>query len=170
MENSENLMEKIVSLAKRRGFIFPGSEVYGGLAGTWDYGPLGVALKNNIKDSWRKKFISSRRDMYEVDAAILMNSKVWEASGHISNFTDPLVECKICHMRLRSDKPGQIAEHEKTHKQKVEWTEPKNFNLLFVPFFQIQNGTKRIVPLLSLGRNENKFSFRSSLGKVNWDN
>src|SRR3954470_3996325 len=99
----ENLMEKIQSLAKRRGFIYQGSEIYGGLAGTWDYGPLGVALKNNIKESWRKKFISSRSDMYEVDAAILMNSKVWETSGHVAGFSDPLVECPKCKNRYRED-------------------------------------------------------------------
>ena len=99
----DNLMEKIQSLAKRRGFVYQGSEIYGGLAGTWDYGPLGVALKNNIKESWRKKFVSSRNDMYEVDAAILMNSKVWEASGHVNTFSDPLVECTKCKRRYRSD-------------------------------------------------------------------
>ncbi len=99
----DNLMEKLESLAKRRGFIYQGSEVYGGLAGTWDYGPLGVALKNNIKESWRKKFISSKSDMYEVDAAILMSSKVWEASGHVAGFSDPLVECTKCKRRFRED-------------------------------------------------------------------
>jgi glycyl-tRNA synthetase len=99
----DTLMDKIQSLAKRRGFIYQGSEIYGGLAGTWDYGPLGVALKNNIKESWRKKFISSRNDMYEVDAAILMNPKVWETSGHVSGFSDPLVECPKCKNRYRED-------------------------------------------------------------------
>ena len=99
----ENLMEKIQSLAKRRGFVYQGSEIYGGLAGAWDYGPLGVALKNNIKESWRKKFVSSRNDMYEVDAAILMNSKVWETSGHVATFADPLVECPKCKNRFRED-------------------------------------------------------------------
>lgn len=89
-ENDKNLMENIVSLAKRRGFIYQGSEIYGGLAGTWDYGPLGVALKNNIKNAWRKKFIESRRDMYEVDSAIIMNPQVWEASGHVAGFADPM--------------------------------------------------------------------------------
>ncbi len=102
-ENNKNLMEKITSLAKRRGFVYQGSEIYGGLAGTFDYGPLGVALKNNIKDSWRKKFVSSRYDMYEVDAAILMSSKVWEASGHVNTFSDPLVECTKCKKRFRED-------------------------------------------------------------------
>ena len=104
MENNDDkLMEKIISLSKRRGFVYPGSEIYGGLAGTWDYGPLGVALKNNIKDAWRKKFVSSRNDMYEVDAAILMNGEVWKASGHVDTFTDPLVECTKCKKRFRED-------------------------------------------------------------------
>lgn len=90
-ENIENnLMEKIVSLCKRRGFVFSGSEIYGGFAGTYDYGHFGVALKNNIKQSWWKKFVDNRHDMYGIDAAILMNSKVWEATGHIANFADPL--------------------------------------------------------------------------------
>ncbi len=88
-ENS-NGMEKIVSLCKRRGFVFPGSEIYGGLAGTYDWGHFGVALKNNIKQSWWKKFVDARRDMYGIDAAILMNGKVWEATGHVANFADPL--------------------------------------------------------------------------------
>lgn len=102
MENKD-LMEKIVSLAKRRGFIYQGSEIYGGLAGTWDYGPLGVALKNNIKNAWRKKFVDSRENMYEVDAALLMNPKVWETSGHVAGFSDPLVECTKCQHRFRAD-------------------------------------------------------------------
>ncbi len=89
-KKEDSLMEKIVSLAKRRGFIFQGSEIYGGLAGTYDYGHYGLALKNNIKNSWWKKFVDSRRDMYGVDAAILMNAKVWEATGHVANFADPL--------------------------------------------------------------------------------
>lgn len=96
-------MEKIVSLAKRRGFIFPGSEIYGGLAGTFDYGPLGVLLKENIKNIWLRRFRDERDDMYGVDAAILMNPKVWEASGHVAGFSDPLVECELCHHRFRAD-------------------------------------------------------------------
>lgn len=102
-KKDSDLMEKIVSLCKRRGFIYQGSEIYGGLAGTWDYGPLGVALKNNIKNSWRKKFIDSRDDMYEVDAALLMNPKVWETSGHVGGFADPMVECGNCKKRFRTD-------------------------------------------------------------------
>ena len=90
MEDKNDLMEKIVSLCKRRGFIYQGSEIYGGLAGTWDYGPLGVALKNNIKNLWWRMFVDGRDDMYGIDAAILMHPKVWEASGHVSGFSDPL--------------------------------------------------------------------------------
>ncbi len=97
-------MEDIVSLAKRRGFIYQGSEVYGGLAGTWDYGPLGVQLKRNIMHLWWKMFVDDREDMYGVDAAILMNQKVWKASGHVDTFTDPLVECSNCKGRFRADK------------------------------------------------------------------
>lgn len=100
---TEDHMEKVVALAKRRGFIFQGSEIYGGLAGTWDYGPFGVLLKENLKSFWRKSFITSREDMYEIDAALLMNSKVWEASGHVSGFSDPLVECGKCKRRFRAD-------------------------------------------------------------------
>ena len=96
-------MENIVSLAKRRGFIYPGSDVYGGLSGTWDYGPLGVALKRNIMQLWWKMFVDDREDMYGVDAAILMNQKVWQASGHVDTFTDPLVEDLVTHRRYRAD-------------------------------------------------------------------
>ena len=96
-------MEDIISLCKRRGFIFQGSEIYGGLAGTWDYGHLGVALKNNIKNLWWKKFVTERDDMYGVDAAILMNQKVWQATGHVGGFSDPLAECKKCKKRFRAD-------------------------------------------------------------------
>lgn len=103
MEQKDDLMQRIVSLAKRRGFIFPGSEIYGGLAGTYDYGPLGVALKKNIKDSWWKKFVSSREDMFGLDAAILMNARVWEATGHIEEFHDPLVEDLKTNKRYRAD-------------------------------------------------------------------
>lgn len=96
-------MEKIVSLAKRRGFVYQGSEIYGGLAGTWDYGPLGVALKKNIENLWWKRFVLDREDMYGMDAAILMNPRAWEASGHVGGFSDPLVECEKCKHRFRED-------------------------------------------------------------------
>ncbi len=97
-------LEDIVSLCKRRGFVFPGSEVYGGFAGTWDFGPLGVSLKKKIMDSWWSFFVEKRDDMYGVDAAILMNPAVWRASGHTATFADPLVECKECKSRFRADK------------------------------------------------------------------
>ena len=96
-------MEKIVALSKRRGFVFPGSEIYGGLANTWDYGPLGVELKNNIKQLWWKTFVQRRRDMVGLDGGILMHPKIWEASGHVINFNDPLVDCKTCKSRFRAD-------------------------------------------------------------------
>ncbi|TSC70459.1 MAG: glycyl-tRNA synthetase [Parcubacteria group bacterium Gr01-1014_70] len=102
--NMENLMDKIISLCKRRGFIFPGSEIYGGLANSWDYGPLGVELKNNIKQMWWDRFVRRRSDVFGLDAALIMNPKVWEASGHLgAGFADELVECKQCHKRFRLD-------------------------------------------------------------------
>lgn len=96
-------MEKMVNFCKTYGFIFPGSEIYGGLANTWDYGPLGARLKNNVKDAWRKRFIQERENSYEVDADILMHPRVWEASGHVESFSDPLIDCKECKMRVRAD-------------------------------------------------------------------
>ncbi|PJA64045.1 MAG: glycine--tRNA ligase, partial [Candidatus Portnoybacteria bacterium CG_4_9_14_3_um_filter_43_11] len=97
-------MEKIVSLCKRRGFVYPGSEIYGGLANTYDYGPLGAELKNNVKQAWWKYFVQGRDDMVGIDGGIIANSKIWEASGHVKEFKDPLVECKKCHKRFRPDK------------------------------------------------------------------
>ncbi len=101
---SNTTLETIVSLCKRRGFLYQGSEIYGGLAGTWDYGPLGVQLKRNITALWWRTFIEERDDMYGIDSAILMNPKVWQASGHVDTFSDPLVECSNCHSRFRADK------------------------------------------------------------------
>lgn len=123
-------LDSIVALAKRRGFIFPSSEVYGGIAGFWDYGPLGVELKRNLKNLWWKSMVQMRDDVVGLDASIIMNPKVWEASGHLSSFTDPLVECKICHKRFRADKKELLTQHESEHKEKVPWTEAKKFNLL----------------------------------------
>jgi glycyl-tRNA synthetase len=97
-------MDQMVSLAKRRGFVFPGSEIYGGLANAWDYGPLGVELKNNIKRAWWKNFVQDRPDVVGLDSAILMNPRVWEASGHVAGFSDPLVDCRACKSRHRADK------------------------------------------------------------------
>ena len=104
MEHTKKTMEKIVALAKSRGFVFPGSEIYGGFANTWDYGPLGVELKNNVKKAWWKKFIQESPLNVGVDCAILMNPKVWEASGHVSGFNDPLMDCRACKERFRADK------------------------------------------------------------------
>ncbi|MBI2607833.1 MAG: glycine--tRNA ligase [Candidatus Doudnabacteria bacterium] len=156
-----DLMEKIVSLAKRRGFIFPGSEIYGGLANSYDYGPLGVELKNNIKKLWWKMFVQERDDMVGIDGAIIMNPKVWLASGHMDNFNDPMIECKKCHTRyretdllgedhwIRGVTKGTIEEHRSTTLEKrkkiliekgcsvcggKEFTEPKQFNLMFKTF------------------------------------
>ena len=101
---AEKTMDKIVSLAKARGFVYPGSEIYGGLANTWDYGNLGVELKNNVKRAWWKKFIQENPYNVGVDCAILMNPQTWIASGHLGGFSDPLMDCKECHERFRADK------------------------------------------------------------------
>jgi glycyl-tRNA synthetase len=103
-QNNTDIMEKVVSLAKRRGFVFPNSEIYGGLGSAYDYGPMGVELKNNIKAAWWKYFVSDRTDIVGLDGNILLSPKVWEASGHVEKFKDPLVECKKCHKRFRPDK------------------------------------------------------------------
>ncbi len=138
---NNNLMEKVVALCKRRGFIFQGSEIYGGLGGTWDYGPMGAQLKKNLKDIWWREMVELRDDIVGVDAAIMMNPKAWEASGHVEAFTDPLIECKICHQRFRSDKEEEILAHVKTHKDaKVDWTDPQKFNLLVKAFLGIIEG------------------------------
>ncbi len=129
-QKNEELMDKIVSLTKRRGFIFQGSEIYGGLAGTWDYGPLGVALKNNVKNLWWKKFVDSRGDMYGIDAAILMNAKVWEASGHVAGFADPMVECSNCKKRFRADHLEDKNKCPSCGKVGT-LTEPRQFNMMF---------------------------------------
>lgn len=138
-----NLLDKIVSLCKRRGFVFPGSEIYGGLANSWDFGHLGNELFNNIASLWWKKFVQERDDMVSLRGPVIMNPKVWEASGHLQSFTDPLVECKICHKRFRFDREDELKEHAQTHlvveplSKKVRpqeskiWTDPHNFNLLF---------------------------------------
>ena len=144
-------MDDVMSLCKRRGFVYPGSEIYGGLANTWDYGPYGAQLKKNIADFWWKTCIQDRDDMLGLDSAILMNPRVWEASGHVANFADPLMDCKKCKQRVRGDKI--LEEHFKTTIAglsneeiynrvmdakipcpscgKVDWTQPRAFNLMF---------------------------------------
>ncbi len=104
MKNTEKTMDKIVALCKNRGFVYPGSEIYGGLANSWDYGPLGVEFKNNVKRAWWKKFVQECKYNVGLDAAILMNPKTWVASGHVVNFNDPLIDCRACKMRHRADK------------------------------------------------------------------
>ena len=143
----DNLMEKIVALCKRRGYIYPGSEIYNGLTGTWDYGPLGTLLKNNLKNLWWKEMVQLRDDVVGIDAAIMMNPKAWEASGHVEAFTDPLIECKVCHERFREDKEDEIKAHEKTHKEKVEWTTPQKFNLLVKAYLGIIEGKEQEIYL-----------------------
>lgn len=145
-------MDKVVSLCKRRGFIFPGSEIYGGLANTWDYGPYGTALKNNVKKAWWQTFVDSRDDVVGLDSAIFMNSKVWEASGHLGAFSDPLIDCKKCKERFRGDKLIEenlnldaaigldlagVTKVIKDNKiacpacKATDFTEARNFNLMF---------------------------------------
>ena len=104
MKNTEKTMEKIVALCKNRGYVYAGSEVYGGLANTWDYGPLGVEFKNNVKKAWWKKFVQESPYNVGLDSAILMNPQVWVASGHVGGFSDPLMDCRDCKTRHRADK------------------------------------------------------------------
>ena len=117
-QNNQNLMDKIISLCKRRGFVFPSSEIYGGLANSWDFGPLGVEMKKNIKKEWWKRFVHQRKDIIGIDTSIIMNSKVWEASGHSSGFSDPLTECRKCHRRFRVD---HLISEEVWNKEKDEF-------------------------------------------------
>ena len=124
-------MDKILSLFKRRGFIFQSSEIYGGLNATWDYGPLGAELKRNVKDAWWRTMVHQRDDMVGLDAAILMHPQVWVTSGHVESFSDPLVECKSCHRRFRSDDLQDIS---KCPECGGELTDPRKFNLMFRTF------------------------------------
>jgi len=127
--NEKVSMEKLVALCKQRGFVYPGSDIYGGLANSWDYGPLGVELKRNIMDAWWKRFVTSRADMVGIDAALVMNPKVWEASGHVATFTDPLVECKNCHERFRADQIDLKAACSHCGKEGM-FTDPAAFNMM----------------------------------------
>jgi glycyl-tRNA synthetase len=136
----DKTMEKLVSLAKRRGFVFQSSEIYGGLGSVWDYGPLGVELKKNIKERWWRSMVHEREDIEGLDAAILMHPKVWEASGHVAGFTDPLVDCKHCKNRFRADDPrikgtpGQPDGQCPACGTKGTLTAPRQFNLMFKTF------------------------------------
>ena len=160
-------MEELVNYCKQYGFIFQGSEIYGGLANTWDYGPLGSRLKNNIKDTWRKRFIQERRNAYEVDADILMHPKVWEASGHVSSFSDPLIDCKECNSRYRADKlleDNNVSDVEKMTSDdminyikdnhikcpkcgKCNFTDIRQFNLMFKTFQGVTEDLKDTIYL-----------------------
>jgi len=145
-------MEKVVALAKRRGFVYQSSEIYGGMANSWDFGPLGTLLKNNIRDFWFKRFVLGRDDMVAIDASVFLNPKVWEASGHVAGFTDSLIECKNCHTRTRADHLIEdnikdikveglpVDELDKIIKEnqlkcptcgKFDWSKVRKFNLLF---------------------------------------
>jgi glycyl-tRNA synthetase len=173
MQNNLDLFDKIVALSKRRGFIYPGSEIYGGLANTYDYGPMGVELLRNIKNAWWDNFVTRRDDMYGLDSCILMNPKVWEASGHTESFADTLVDCKNCHLRTRADhliedyyeetKKEEIKvdglslgelndiitnEHIKCPNcKKFDWTETRKFNQLFETKIGIVEDAKALVYL-----------------------
>ncbi len=127
LKTNSNEMEKIVSLCKRRGFVFPSSEIYGGIGGFWDFGPLGVEMKKNIKDWWWQSIVQQREDVFGLDSTIIHNPKVWEASGHTLSFTDPLRECKSCHLRFRADH----LKKEKCPECGGRLTEVKQFNLMF---------------------------------------
>ena len=129
--NEHATMEKVVNLCKRRGFIFPSSEIYGGIGSTWDYGPVGVELKRNVKEAWWKAVVTGRNDTVGLDASILMHPRVWEASGHVAGFSDPLVECKVCHRRFRED---FLEEAGKCPDCGGEVTEARQFNLMFKTF------------------------------------
>ncbi len=163
----EDLMQKIVSLCKRRGFVYPNSDIYGGLAGFYDFGPLGVEMKNNIKREWWKEMVKSRENVVGIDGTIITHPKVWEASGHISGFTDPLVECKKCHKRFRADHLAEDSEVKETGAtsqdliQRLakelkgrkcpecggELDEPKRFNLLVEAGLGVVEGEKQKVYL-----------------------
>ncbi|MGH2756147.1 MAG: glycine--tRNA ligase, partial [Actinomycetota bacterium] len=127
---SEVTMETIVNLCKRRGIVFPSSEIYGGLRSAWDWGPLGIELKRNVKNEWWRSMVHGRDDVVGLESSILMSPKVWEASGHVATFTDPLVECTNCHHRFRADHVD-LAKSCPDCGQGPSWTEPRQFNLMF---------------------------------------
>jgi len=137
-------IEQIVSLAKRRGFIFPDSEIYGGVSNTWDYGPLGVELKNNIKQLWWKFFVHEREDVYGLESALIMNPKVWETSGHIKNFSDPLVECTRCHQRFRAE---DVPQETKCSACGGALLAPRQFNTMFQTFIGPAQDTANVAYL-----------------------
>jgi len=130
-KKSNSIMDKLVSLSKRRGYIFQSSEIYGGINSCYDYGPLGIELKKNIKELWWKSMVYERDDIEGIDSGILMHPDVWQASGHIEGFTDPLVDCKKCKNRFKAD---HLEDNKKCSICGGELTEPRNFNLMFKTF------------------------------------
>ena len=166
MNNTEKTLDKIVALCKGRGFVYPGSEIYGGLANTWDYGPLGVELKTNIKNAWRKKFIQENKYNVGLDSAILMNPQTWVASGHVGGFSDPLMDCKDCKTRHRADKliednggdangwtNEQMMTYIREHGIKcpncgsTNFTDIRQFNLMFKTFQGVTEDSKNEIYL-----------------------
>ena len=167
MNNTEKTMEKIVALCKGRGFIFAGSEIYGGLSNTWDYGPLGVEFKNNVKKAWWQKFVQESRHNVGLDAALLMNPQVWVASGHVGGFSDPLIDCKECKTRHRADQlieeqtgenPAgwsnqQMMDYIRDHQIKCpncgksNFTDIRQFNLMFKTFQGVTEDAKNEIYL-----------------------
>ena len=127
-------MDKVVNLCKRRGFVFPSSEIYGGFASTWDYGPLGVELKRNIRESWWRYMVTSRENIVGIESAILMHPRVWEASGHVAGFSDPLVDCRNCKRRFRADHIPAKADRQCPKGMECDLTEARQFNLMFKTF------------------------------------
>src|SRR6266480_1779071 len=153
MPSHDNVMEKLVSLAKRRGFVFQSSEIYGGLGSVWDYGPLGVELKKNIKERWWRSLVHEREDIEGLDAAILMHPKVWEASGHLAGFTDPLVDCKQCKNRFRADDPRiKGTPGEPTTRGPVEeaaavvYLRPETAQGLYVNYLNVLQSSRQKIP------------------------
>ncbi len=173
MKNTEKTMDKLVALCKNRGFVYAGSEIYGGLANTWDYGPLGVEFKNNVKKAWWKKFVQENPYNVGLDAAILMNPQVWVASGHVATFNDPLIDCKSCKSRHRADKLAEAWNHEQGIEDvnveamdndqlmtyirehnipcpdcgKSDFTDVRKFNLMFKTFQGVNEDTAATVYL-----------------------
>ncbi|HIY09692.1 MAG TPA: glycine--tRNA ligase, partial [Candidatus Anaerofilum excrementigallinarum] len=166
MKNSEKTMDQIISLCKNRGFIYAGSEIYGGLANSWDYGPLGVEFKNNVKKAWWKKFVQESPYNVGLDSAIIMNPETWVATGHVASFSDPLMDCKECRARFRADKliedngghaegmtNEQMMDYIKEHGivcpecGKANFTDIRKFNLMFKTFMGVTEDAKSEVYL-----------------------
>jgi glycyl-tRNA synthetase len=183
---SKVTMEKIVSLCRRRGFVFQSSDIYGGLASCWDFGPLGVELKRNVKDAWWKDMVQSRDDMVGIDTSILMHTQVWTASGHLKNFTDPLIECKVCQKRFKGDdleakacpacggelnEPRQFNTMFKTHMGPVEdssaevYLRPETAQGMFVNFQNVVTTTRKKLPF---GIAQTGKSFRNEITTGNF--